>query len=127
MKLGDYYTIDEVAEKFDISKQRVNDIIKAGDLAVEYFGDKPAIHEFELDNLVKLRAHRQLDKKKSIREELLKNDFVYFAHPNGGSRRGIPIVAGEMRRGWHRCLNGKFIYYGITAIAAFNKWKDFKN
>ena len=134
MKLGEYYTLEEVAEHLGISKARVRDIISAGDLEVEHFGRTPAVHESALSKLQETRAMRRIEEAKAAREELLRAGFIYHGQPPGGmDGSGKPLVQGEYRRGWWRMSDkdqsggddkdDKMEFYAVTSIEALARWR----
>jgi excisionase family DNA binding protein len=119
MKPGEYYTLEQAAERFGVSKNTVLEALRAGLIEKELFGGALAIHESQADWLLEIQSEHRGAEKYDARQEILAAGFVYSRNPPPGAPRGSSRNPSPFRRGWSK--DG--VYYGPTAVKALREWR----
>ena len=104
-----FYTVLKAAEKCGLSPGWINHLITRGELKASKHGNAWLITEKQLDQYLKNRQKKETDKKKEYRQWLKNHGFEY--NRQKGKSRGY----------WK-----ENIYYGVTAVEAFEKYHKTK-
>ena len=100
MKLGEYYTIEELSRRYGVQPLRIHAILKAEQIEVEHFSRAPAIHESEVKRLDGIRHQRQVDNHIITRRQLQAAGFEYHTKRPAWVPRGTDGQNSVFRRGW---------------------------